>query len=221
MPPGRPPGPTPRYEEQRQRILEVATVLFAEHGFERTGLRAIAEAAGLRPGSLYHYFPSKEAIMAALIEDTVRGPREGIRRLSFEGGLDDSLYELGLRFLESIARPEGRRRFEVVLRAAHERPAWAARYLQRVLDPAERDLAETLRRRLPAAALERVDPAILAKQINGALVAFLIHEELLRPQGSSTEQRQRYVRQLVDVLVAGVKALGAKAQHPAARPSSP
>jgi AcrR family transcriptional regulator len=221
MPPGRPPGPTPRYEEQRQRILEAATVLFAEHGFEGTGLRAIAEAAGLRPGSLYHYFPSKEAIMAALIEDTVRGPRQGIRRLSAEGGLDDCLYELGLSFLERIARPEGRRRFEVVLRAAHERPAWAARYLQGVLDPAERDLAEMLRRRLPAAALERVDPTILAKQINGALIAFLIHEELLRPGGSSTEQRQRYVRQLVDVLVAGVKALAAEAQHPATRPFPP
>ncbi|HZU19347.1 MAG TPA: helix-turn-helix domain-containing protein [Candidatus Dormibacteraeota bacterium] len=59
MPPGRPPGPTPRYEEQRQRILEAATVLFTEHGFEGTGLRAIAEAAGLRPGSLYHYFPPR------------------------------------------------------------------------------------------------------------------------------------------------------------------
>ncbi len=188
MPPGRPPGPTPRYEEQRRRILDAATTLFAEHGFEGTGLRAIAEAAGLRPGSLYHYFASKEAIMAALIEDTVRGPREGIRRLSAE--------------------------------AAHERPAWATRYLQGVLDPAERELAEMLRRRLPAAALERIDPNMLAKQINGALIAFLIHEELLRPEGSSTAQRQRYVRQLVDVLVAGVRALAAETQHhPATRPS--
>jgi AcrR family transcriptional regulator len=58
-----------RQARGRQRIadiLDAALALFAEHGYERTSTNAIAARAGMSPGSLYQFFPNKEAIAEAL-----------------------------------------------------------------------------------------------------------------------------------------------------------
>jgi AcrR family transcriptional regulator len=58
-----------RQARGRQRIadiLEAALALFAEIGYEGTSTNAIAARAGISPGSLYQFFPNKEAIAEAL-----------------------------------------------------------------------------------------------------------------------------------------------------------
>ena len=51
---------------RRDEILETAASLIAASGL-RTSLQEIADAAGILPGSLYHHFESKEAILIELI----------------------------------------------------------------------------------------------------------------------------------------------------------
>lgn len=51
---------------RRDEILETASHLFASRGL-RTSLQDIADACGIKPGSLYHHFDSKEAIVVELI----------------------------------------------------------------------------------------------------------------------------------------------------------
>ena len=52
---------------RRTEILETAASLIASSGM-RTSLKEIADACGILPGSLYHHFDSKEAILVELIE---------------------------------------------------------------------------------------------------------------------------------------------------------
>src|SRR5690242_3802866 len=47
-------------------ILDVAEVLFAEAGYEAATTNEIAARAGISIGSLYQYFPNKEAVLHAL-----------------------------------------------------------------------------------------------------------------------------------------------------------
>lgn len=54
--------------ETRTRILEAAMDLFVYNGYERTGLTQIAKKADVLPGSLYHFFPSKEDLLRATLE---------------------------------------------------------------------------------------------------------------------------------------------------------
>jgi hypothetical protein len=50
-----------------ERILDAALVTFRAEGFRGAGIAAICKAAGISPGNLYHYFDSKEDIVAAIV----------------------------------------------------------------------------------------------------------------------------------------------------------
>lgn len=69
---GRPPGRSSRGEKVRDLLFATATRLIAERGYERTTLRTIAAEAGVSVGNVYHYFPSKQAVVLHLY-DTLSG----------------------------------------------------------------------------------------------------------------------------------------------------
>jgi AcrR family transcriptional regulator len=52
---------------RRTEILDTAATLFASKGL-RTSLKEIADASGILPGSLYHHFESKEALIVELVD---------------------------------------------------------------------------------------------------------------------------------------------------------
>ncbi|WP_420235513.1 TetR/AcrR family transcriptional regulator [Pseudomonas sp. ABY48] len=54
-----------RFAESRDKVLE----LFASKGFGQVGMRELASHLGLTPGSLYHHYPSKQHLLADLIEE--------------------------------------------------------------------------------------------------------------------------------------------------------
>jgi AcrR family transcriptional regulator len=57
--------------ENRSRILQAASDLFARQGYDATITRDIARAAGIATGTLFNYFPAKEQIVAALAAEAV------------------------------------------------------------------------------------------------------------------------------------------------------
>jgi|SRR5579864_6908229 len=63
----------------RQRILEAATSLFARDGWQDATTRAIALEAGIATGTLFNYFPTKEAVAAALIAEALERAAEAFR----------------------------------------------------------------------------------------------------------------------------------------------
>ncbi|TSD49947.1 TetR/AcrR family transcriptional regulator [Rhodococcus sp. KBS0724] len=54
-------------QERRQQILDRAGEIFAAKGVAATTIREIGDAVGVRSGALYHYFPSKDAIVAEIV----------------------------------------------------------------------------------------------------------------------------------------------------------
>jgi TetR/AcrR family transcriptional regulator, fatty acid metabolism regulator protein len=56
-------------EEKRQLILEAAVTVFARDGYHTSRVADIAAEAGVAHGLLYHYFPSKEAVLATLFRE--------------------------------------------------------------------------------------------------------------------------------------------------------
>ncbi len=58
----------PQVHDTRERLVQAAMELFVYQGYGATGLAQIAAKAGVRPGSLYYFFPTKEELLAATLE---------------------------------------------------------------------------------------------------------------------------------------------------------
>src|SRR3954453_11027967 len=65
-----PPVVTRRREATTREAIDPAAVaLFARLGYHATSMREIAKAAGVQPAAIYHWYPSKEAILIRLQDD--------------------------------------------------------------------------------------------------------------------------------------------------------
>ncbi|MDP8251323.1 TetR/AcrR family transcriptional regulator [Pseudochrobactrum saccharolyticum] len=61
-----------KHQAKKQMILEAAKACFAEQGFHQTSTAQICAAAGVSTGNLFHYFASKKAIIAAIVEEDLQ-----------------------------------------------------------------------------------------------------------------------------------------------------
>src|SRR4030088_1836753 len=75
-----------RAAENRQRIVETASRMFREHGFDGVGVDAIMNAAGLTHGGFYGHFGSKDDLAA---EAVARALERGVEKQSRYANLSD------------------------------------------------------------------------------------------------------------------------------------
>ena len=89
-------------ESTRRKILDAAQELFRTTGFEATTTRDIAKAAGIATGTLFNYFPTKEAIVTTLVVDSHARPTRHLVNEQHES-LEEALFAqaaAGLRVLK-------------------------------------------------------------------------------------------------------------------------
>jgi AcrR family transcriptional regulator len=72
--------------ETRDRLLDAATILFAETGFSGTSVAAIAKRAGVTTGAIYSNFAGKDELFAAVVERHMQRQAETYRLLYAAGG---------------------------------------------------------------------------------------------------------------------------------------
>ncbi len=92
-----------RKQETRRRIVECARNLFDDKGFEQTTTRDIAEAAGIAAGTMFNYFPTKEALAMTIVEEALDAAGAELETcLRGDESLDEALFAhvaVGLRHL--------------------------------------------------------------------------------------------------------------------------
>ncbi|MDR7086908.1 AcrR family transcriptional regulator [Aeromicrobium panaciterrae] len=131
---------TPRQERSRamvERIIAAGQTVLLRDGYEKASTNRVADEAGISPGSLYQYFPDKEAILAAVIDryaaefstqltavlaDRLDEPGPALVRASFEGLLD--VLTENIEFLRLVV--------EVLPRS--QSGSWAGALEQRISD---------------------------------------------------------------------------------------
>jgi len=62
----------PKQSIRRKELVVSAAKLFKENSFDRTTVRMLATATGIKSGSLFHHFKDKEEILLAVIEDGLK-----------------------------------------------------------------------------------------------------------------------------------------------------
>jgi AcrR family transcriptional regulator len=94
-------------EERRILILDIATEVFQDVGYEKASMAAISSRVGGSKATLYNYFPSKEELFLAVMEHKADRHMNGVfDQLHHDAPLRDVLIRFGKAFLEMRLTPE-------------------------------------------------------------------------------------------------------------------
>ncbi len=179
---------------RRQELLATGLKLFAEKGFRGTTIADIATATGTAHGLVYHYFRSKDELLAAILERFSFLERlEELLAVSAERPAAEVLADIAVGF--SAMLDERSDMLRLVVAESQTNPVVAAA-LGRVMDEAERLLVAYLEARVEAGELRRHDAGVPARALFWALITE--HLGPVRPDD--------FERELVDVLLEGIRA---------------
>ncbi|MBV1706179.1 MAG: TetR/AcrR family transcriptional regulator [Hyphomicrobiales bacterium] len=73
--------PLPPSDGRRDMIVQAARDCFARAGFHRATMRDVAQVAGMSPGNIYRYFPSKEAMVEGMCQQDKQVMRANFAKL--------------------------------------------------------------------------------------------------------------------------------------------
>jgi AcrR family transcriptional regulator len=98
-----------RSEETRTRIEQTAMRLFAEKGYDSTGVAEICQSADVSKGAFYHHFPSKQELFLGLLGEWLQGVDQGLAVASSEStSVPDALLAMAAEMREIFAAADGR-----------------------------------------------------------------------------------------------------------------
>jgi AcrR family transcriptional regulator len=177
------PRKRPRQERSAatvDAILEGAARVFVAEGYDAATTNRIAESAGISVGSLYQYFPSKDAIAVELVR-RFRASRVAFIRAELAG--------VGAKPLESVVKAL----FTSFLQAEGIRPELYGMLIERVLRTSARTELRGYEERLEALvvdAMRRVKPA--PRVADPELAAFMLVRLVLALVHSVNADKPRY-----------------------------
>ena len=197
-------GLTPRKRPSQRRsretvdaILDAAAQVFGKHGYASGTTNRIAERAGVSIGSVYEYFPNKDAILVALAErhlDLMTRDVEALLRDALDA--DEDLDTLLRRFVEAMLEVHERNPdlHRVVFSEAPHPPELHACVLQMEEGLAHAALA-VLRRRSEVTVADADTAAHLMVQTTEALTHRYVHHHTIHDL-----PRPDFVAQVVTLL---------------------
>jgi AcrR family transcriptional regulator len=179
------------------RILDAALGSFGSRGYEATSLDALAEGLGMRKQSILYWFPSKEALLASLIDRSAA---------ELAGALEASLAGAGGGWarVEAVVRS--------VFRLAARRPQLlglvrevgrlgppAATRLTVALGPLVERASSFLEAEMDAGHMRRHEPRLLLLAIYSTVVGMITEVEVVRALGEEPSARS-LVRRRQEIL---------------------
>lgn len=105
---------------RRQAMLDAATALFLEKGFEATSLSDIVERSRGSRTTLYEQFGNKEGLLRAMIAGATERVWQTLDLDSIKPSMsEDNLFDLGMRFVRASTAPDGIAMFRVTVAESH------------------------------------------------------------------------------------------------------
>jgi AcrR family transcriptional regulator len=189
--------------ERREQILKTALRLFAERGFDATSTRQIAREAGIAEGLIFHYFPTKASLLAALLEN--RRSFRGELRAILEGAEDrpapEVLAEVASGWLATLRRDA---ELVVLFVTAQTNPE-VNEAMHQVIGEGTSQVSGYLKARVEAGELREDLPLQTAVTMffSSLMVFFLTHRHLSEPEWE--KQGDAYAHELISVWLEGAR----------------
>lgn len=78
-------------KERRQELIDAAERLFTEKGYENTAISDIVKDLHIAQGTFYYYFSSKEDMLGAVVEKSIKVLEQNVKRLVQDGDADEAI----------------------------------------------------------------------------------------------------------------------------------
>lgn len=198
-----------RAERTRQRILDAAAHVFAEYGYAAGTTNRIAEQARVSIGSLYQYYPNKDAILVELVTRHLDAGMAAMSRRQ-EEPLPDSLEEI-IRVFARVSI-ENHRDDPQLLRVMVEQTPRVPDLLEKVSER-EGERVAYVRELLAGHPEVRVDDTHVAARLLVSTVELTVHHLIAAPDSVDST---RFENELVAMLTRYLTAAPAAGADPPA-----
>lgn len=176
---------------KRRQILEGARRRFLAAGFEAASMEAIARDAGVSKGTLYVYFPNKESLFSALVEETKRESAESLAILEPEGHPEEVVTQFALRLIRRLLEPGHIALVRMVIGAADRFPEPARSFFDAGPASGARRLAAYFERLVAAGRVRMDDPEAAAWQFLSLCIHPIMARTLMSVEAPPDEARIR------------------------------
>lgn len=205
--------PLSRGQMRRQAMLDAATQLFLEKGYDRTSLSEIVSRSKGSRTTLYEQFGSKEGLLRAMIEDVTADIWTVVHGDSAnQGGSEADLVELGLRFAQAALTARSIAVYRILAAEGARQPAIAQLFFELGPRKLETLVAERFRIAFSGSGMAAA-PERLANTFLGSMLGLFHSRQVLglAPERDNVEQDLAdHVRLAVRVFLDGIGRLPEK-----------
>ncbi|WP_127794895.1 TetR/AcrR family transcriptional regulator [Agromyces sp. LHK192] len=189
-------------DRNRAAIIEAATALFLEHGYDRASLARVAERAEVSKATLFKQFPTKAALFEAVVLAVGDGPSRELP-VPPPGDLGAGLLALGREYADLLLQPATGELLRLVIAEAHRFPELRERTYDFGTLPVIAALGHYLRAERDAGGVHVDDPMTLSTQLLGMIASAVFWPRLVHPGWSlDDDEVDAVVREAVQTVVA-------------------
>ena len=184
------PSRTPEDDSaKRRQILNGATAVFLEKGFDAASMGEIARAAGVSKGTLYVYFDDKQALFDAIVQEACLIHAERVFEFDpADHNVPGMLTKLGIAFATVMCRPEQMSAIRTVIAIADRMPDLGRQFYETGPARGAAKLAVYLDAQVAAGVLAVDDTVIAAEQFMGAVMATSFRRTLFNCGAPTSEE---------------------------------
>lgn len=203
---------TPKFRRRAaarpDEVLNAALDLFIENGFAATRVEDIAKRAGISKGAVYLYFPSKEAILEALVRRAVVPVAEGAMAMvaSYTGSVREAITMVFTILAQRLAEPRLIAIPRLIMHEVSQFPELAKMYREEVVERAKPALVALIEKGIASGELKNVDPDLTVRSIVGPVALHILMAEVfgIVPEGGL--QLDKLIANHLDILFEGLSA---------------
>jgi len=178
---------------RREEILMAARRVFAERGFSGTTIADIAEAANIALGTIYLYFPSKEAVFAALNQQLAELITAAVTDVPEPVSLEETVRRRVGQVFDVCA---GNRELVRLVVINSDPETEVTRRMRAADEDRNRPLTKALTRAMDAGAIRHGDASIVAKLVQG-LVTIAVYQAFVVAGGEDADTYRDYCADMI------------------------
>jgi AcrR family transcriptional regulator len=192
---------------RRDQILDAATHVFGEKGFEGASVSDIAKAACMGKGTIYLYFKNKEEIFSAILSERSFVPELAQLIQDEQAPFEEVLRKLVENHLEYLERHLPLIRMAIT--EAYRFPAHAELMYRQIILRGSELLANYLADQAEIRNIRQLrNPCLTAQAIMGLMAAYLYSQELLGGKNIMPIPHEAWTEEVMQLIISGIQPDG-------------